>query len=241
MKNIVFTLITLVLVMVQTGCNQDDPAEEMDQNFTLSGDDAADVVGGALASASEGFSSQATESITAYEELSAQSDNPCGTTIDTTITKAVDLTNISANYSFSWSWMITCDKLVPQAFMASSEFDGSYETLRLSSNDQGDFEVTITGLVQGSEYLFNGSASRMGTQAIKVRNKSTFESTLALTFSDVAIDKSSKKVLSGTGTFLMDAKGSGGATQRIEGTFEFLGNEEVKIVINGEEYMISID
>lgn len=222
----------LALTLVMSACTE-EAVETL-----VSEEEAAEVVTNAVAADVEGMTAEieeATEMAEAYAYASY-----CGMAFDSTLTHADNSGIRTYDYSFTWDWTLNCNSLnVPENLSYTSTSTGSYEVPRMSSSDGGTHNFTIGGLNPGStEFIYNGTYSRSGTQESNIRDQNSFTSNLQVTASNVTIDKTTRTITGGTGTITLTGSGSGGTTFTYPGTLVFNGNQSATLTINGNIYQI---
>lgn len=199
-------------------------------------EDVADVVTQAVASTSGGVTAQTAD----VARIATRYIAACGASRDTSIAY-VSASNAAISYSLtaSWHWALTCG--------TSSYFDFTYngnsvyDAPRMSSNDKVTATLKVTGLAGTSAaYIANMQVVRNGSQTSKVRNKNVFTSLLTLTGTDVAINKQTLLVDSGSLAVTFTGSGTGGRSFAFSGTLVFKGNRTgVLTLAGGTSYTIT--
>ncbi len=252
MKNVFkihFFALALLASFVLVSCQdkEEDPAPEPIEETFISEEEAAEVVTASVISNSQGIASEVADAAALadeYAEFQSEDEiqersNACGQSFDTTVVRDIDKPNITANYTTNWAWTLNCEGLFPVSLDYSRDMEGIYETNRIFSDDGASSSWTLTNLITGPAYLFNGTYSRNGSQTSKIGNQNSFSSTVDITSTDIAFDKSEQEINSGTATFILTGQGTGGNTFSFEGSITFTGDQTATIIINGNEYPIS--
>jgi hypothetical protein len=219
-----FVLVTLLLA----SCKKDN-----DTAATVTEADAADVVTQAVVASSGGITVQTAD----VARISNIYVNACGASKDSSIAY-VSAPNAAITYSFtaSWHWAVTCGATPHLDFT----YNGNtvYDAPRMSSNDHLAVTAAVTGLAS-TAYVLNMQVTRNGTQVSKIRNKNSFTSLLTLTGTNVAVNKQTQLVESGTLAVTLTGSGSGGRSFSYAGTLVFNGNKKGTLTLNsGATYAI---
>lgn len=231
----VFLLAATMLV----SCEKDDD-EEVE---VITEADAADVVEGTLSASTYGIAETVEYACTLAEENEAYTLTPsinCGQVYPKNMVASASTANYSYNYSVQESYQLTCTTAgFPQAFLYSHEMNGSYEVPKMSSNDNAESAVIITGLEPtNANVTVNGTYERNGAQQSKVRNKRSFESMISYNLTNLSVNKSQQKIQSGTATLAISLTAAG-VTKTYNASLTFLGNNSATLVINGNSYSLS--
>lgn len=210
---------------------------------SLTNEEAADVIENMLVSNSGGLAAQTEDVIMALDdaENKNQEATACDVLYDTTVTRIGSYGSVSFDYTFNWNYILTCSNLnVPQSFDFNYTSDGVYDTQRMSSDDNGSVDFTVTGIQPSAQnYVFNGMYLRNGTQQSKVRNQNSFSSTIQLTLNDVTVDKSTYAIIGGSASVSISGEVDGGESFAFEGTIVF-GNGTGTITLEGETYSVDL-
>jgi hypothetical protein len=234
----IFIVLPFIVAAVLYGCKKEDvnPVTE---------DDAADAIAMALESGSSGYAQEVSDAA-AYSNTQGygkkeEATLQCGTPFDTTIVRN-HTGSITATYSHSFSYLLHCNALdVPQSISFTGTYSGNYDGTRMFSTNTGTRTFTLTGLeLSNAVYTFNGATSRTGTSISKVRSKNTFTSNIALTATDVLVDKSTKRIQGGTGTANITCTSSSGKAYAFSGIITFNTNNTATLIINGNTYTIDL-
>jgi len=147
----------------------------------------------------------------------------------------------SYDYEVEWSWALKCNEFgIPDSFTLDFGVQGDYETLRMNSTDQTEYDMVLTGLkLADPAYLYDGSFSREGSQASKVRNQSTFDSELTVDFQQISYSKTALEISGGTATATLKVTHNNGSQQTFTGDISFLGGNTATLVINGMTYNLA--
>ncbi len=224
----------LMSLLVFTACQKD---KETENALPIEEDEALEVVEMALVGDDGGMIAQVEE----VAVLSATHATDCGLSFDSTITRT-NLPNAvrTFNYVFNWNWNLVCNNFVPEEFSFNYNMTGVYDTPRMSSDDNAEYNFVLTNLLPSqSHYTYNGSYVRNGTQVSKVRQQRSFSSVTTFNTSNLMFNKDTKMVDSGTTTFSFVGTVEDGATYTFEGTITYTGNKTATIEVNGNTYEIS--
>jgi hypothetical protein len=221
-----FVIISLLLV----SCREDENVDP-----SISEDEAAEVVAQAVSGSSGGETGQIESAARIAEDVKT-----CGIQKDSSISKQ-NQSGAAITYliNLSWNYKLTC---APNSVFQSS-FTGNttYDAPRMSSNDQSTGTFTISDFGNSStSYTYNSSYTREGSQVSKIRNKRTFTSKTVVTSSNIKIDKTTLKILSGEAAVTIIGSASTGEGFSYSGTITFNGNQKAILKFqNGSSYNIS--
>lgn len=222
----------LALTLVLSACSE-EAVETL-----VSEEEAAEVVTNAVAADVEGMTAEVEEAAEMAEAYAYASY--CGMSFDSTLTHADNSGIRTYDYTFAWDWTLNCTSLnIPESLTYSSASTGSYEVPRMSSSDGGTHNFTIAGLnLSSTEFIYNGTYSRSGTQQSNINTQNSFTSNLQVTASNVTIEKSTQTITGGTATITLSGSGSGGTAFSFPGTLVFNGNQSATLTLNGNTYQI---
>lgn len=223
-------VIATAAVLLLSACKKDSSSSS-----AVTEDDAADAITESVVTSSGGLTTQTTDAARMTNTYSSA----CGASKDTSISY-VSAANASVSYAFnaSWHWALTCTPTSHFDFTYHGHL--TYDAPRMSSDDSVYATMVVTGLTGTSDYIVNLNLTRNGSQASKVRNKNTFTSVLTLTGTNVAVNKQTLLVDSGTLAVTFNGSGSGGRTFSFSGTLAFSGNKAAVLTMkSGAVYNIT--
>lgn len=223
-----------VLTLGLSSCTKNN---ESQTDSTVTVDDAADAVTQAVSPESAGMVAQTTTAA----RMVTTSTLSCGLEKDSSISgQNAPGSTITYSYALNWNSNLSCNGNMPQQFQFNFSGKSSYDAPRMSSNDSSNAQFTATGLEpSATQYIFNQTYSRNGSQVSKVRNKRSFTSTINITSSNITVNKSTGEIISGAATVTVSGAGSGGDSFNYTGTLTFLGNKQATLVLgNGNTYSI---
>ncbi|SDI41587.1 hypothetical protein ACRQ5D_08510 [Mucilaginibacter sp. P25] len=235
-RKILFSLaVTAGLAVIISSCKKDNASTT--ENTTVTEADAAELTTNAIVPSSGGFAVQVNSSVTVYKTVKLS----CGIAKDSSITKS-SATGVSPsyNYTLSWNYLLNCSGVVPNDltfnFTGSSKYDGP----RMSSEDSCSGGFVLTGLAPTAPaYVLNTTYTRDGSQVSKIGRNYSFSSKLIIKSSDITVDKTSLKILSGTATVTISGASSSGKSFNFNGTITFNGNNKATLLLNsGASYNI---
>jgi hypothetical protein len=218
------------------GCKNEDTLTEV--TTTLTADDAADAIASALGG------SQGTGGLTAQLEEAAsvagggtlgKVDGTAGVLFDTTVTRQRTGT-YSYSYSFQYSWSLAN----ANQFTISYGMHGMYDAPWMSSNDSASATFQVSNLLVGQSYLVSGIYNRHGTQTSKMRAKLGFQSTLICSTTDLLINKTTRRISSGTATITLYGQVSNGLAFSYSATVVFLGGQSATLTIGAKSYTVNL-
>ena len=148
---------------------------------------------------------------------------------------------ITYSYAYSSNRLLTCNVGVPSTFQFNFTGKNSYSAAYISSDDSAQGNFNVTGLNPGAtQYVFNASYIRNGSETSKVRNQYTFTSNINIQSTDLTIDKSTQQIVSGTATVSISGAASNGKSFSYSGTITFSGGKQALLVLgNGNTYTIT--
>ncbi len=232
-----FLLLVSLSAFVFTSCDEDGEDNNSD---ALTNEEAVALVEGAVSPESAGFT-QELESAAAIadEYLEKNTTVICDESFDTTLTWEINRPRITANYAYAYSWSVNCNENnIPTSVTFITNSQGTYETNRLLSDDQANGDWIVENLITGANYIVSGSYVREGSQNSKVRDQNAFTSIISVTIDEITVQKGTRDILSGSGSYLVTGQTTGGESFRIEGDLVYNGNGTITVTINGEEYII---
>lgn len=238
MKNFLGLATMALLLVFTTSCEKESTTGPEE---ALSEEEVVAVVEGALVMETEGITAEAIDAATTSDEYLEKNNGPCNASFDTTVVRSYSGARISSSYTSHWGWTVHCnDMLVPNLLDFSRTTVGIYETLRMSSDDNASSNWTIDNLITGDNYVIDGNYTREGSQVSKVRSQNSFESSLAVTVTDLNVHKELKRIESGSATYALSGESSTGTSFLYEGEIIFLGNGSATVTINGNTYEVDL-
>lgn len=232
----------LFMFLGLTACNK-DREDTLSPDAGISEEEAAAVVEGAVTARTQGLGAEIEDALYLADEYAEKSGagGPCGEPFDSTLTRSVDTANLTATYTVSWAWQVSCNALdIPVAIDYQRAASGDYETARMISSDNAGSNWAISNLIQGPNYVLDGTYTREGSQQSKVRNQYSFASSLLIEVDNLNIDKGTRRIQSGIAGFTLTITGPESNTQTFEGDIVFNGNGTAAIIINGNSYTVSL-
>lgn len=238
-----FAILLLVSVLSMASCSKDDG--NSNNETAVMEDDAVEVIESSLAKETNGMTKTVETTIETADAELLFTEEPtieCGQMYNDSYSETYSKGNYSYNYAVSRDYLLSCNEEGnPESFSYSLDFNGVYDTPRMSSNDSTTVEWSITNLeTTETSSTFNGSYLREGTQVSKVRNKNTFNSTLTIDLSDLIVNKSTYTILSGTAQVAFVGLSSNGNQYTFNGTLTFNGDETATLILNGNTYIINL-
>lgn len=225
------TTFALATGLLFTACKKDK-----DDDGSISDDEVAEAVTQSVSASSGGLVVQTESSA----RMAGTSSLTCGASSDTSIVGASSSgAAITYNYSLAFHRSLTCTP--SSLFLFTFTGSSAYSAPRMSSSDNSTAQFSVTGLESSAtSYVFNSSYVRNGTQQSKVRLQRSFSSIITITSSDIKVDKTTQKIISGTATVSFEGTGSGGYTSSRSATLTFLGSSKATLTLkNGSSYSIA--
>lgn len=230
-------LIALISLFSMTfvACREEGPI-----TVTLSEEDVADIVEYAVSAETGGMVEQIETSAEMVESYTASI--PCGQQKDSTLSfSSSSSSRFTYAYDVSWEWALVCNALsIPDSFELYFAANGSYETMRMKSDDESVYDFTLNGLkLSDPDLIYSGSLTRSGSQEAKVRNKNAFSSDLEIITEDLTVSKSGQEITSGTAVVTLEATLSNGTQQSFTGKLTFLGGQTATFEVNGKTFNLN--
>jgi hypothetical protein len=232
--------ILLVSTLTLTSCNKDD-----DTSTNIQESEVVDAVDNSLSNDTNGMAKSIDTAVEYADSNNLYTTTPslnCGQLYTDSHAESYSSTNYNYNYNANCSYQLNCNTNGgAQSFNYNANRSGNYDTPRMSSNDSAVAQWDVTNLdASNANVLFNGSYVRNGTQVSKVRNHNTFSSTLTYSLGNIAVNKTTHKIASGTATVSFTGVSSTGNHYTFNGTITFNGNDTATLVINGNTYTINL-
>jgi hypothetical protein len=236
-KIFIAALFVTSLACYVSSCKKD--AASTSTATTVTETDAVELTTDAVVPSSGGLSNQASSSVDIYNKSKAKLT--CGVAKDSTFSLvSAASASLAYDYAFNWNYVLTCDGLLPSQLTYNFTGTGSYAGPRMSSNDKSTGGFVMTGFgASTSQYLVSATYNRTGSTTSKILRQLTFTSDLTIKSSNIAVDKTTEEIVSGTATVTLTGTSSAGKTFSFAGTLTFLGNKKATLVLNsGVSYPI---
>lgn len=234
-----FLLTATGIILGMSSCSKDN-----DTSASVSEEEIAESISQSVATDGGGLVIQATATASAVNNAAARMggkfSDECGVQhSDVFSGSSAGGTAVTFSYSFSRNWLLTCNGTIPQQFEFNYKGKATYDAPRMSSDDSATAKILVTNL-DSNYYVYNHQYAREGSQVSKIRNKRSFKSLIAISSTDIRIDKSTLRIVSGTATATVSGEGSDGHSFSYSGTITFLGNQTATLVLgNGGTYTIA--
>ena len=238
MKTLSFVFVSALLsgVFIISGCKNETTSTT--SSAALSDDDAANLIAASLAGKSS------TNGLTAQMEDAASyaAGGPLGKRTsaewDTTIVRSDTIGAYSYNYLFRYSAEFSN---FGNRLDVTYSMHGTYDIPRFSSDDSANAGMTITHIIDpDSEYTFNVTYVRLGSETSKIGNRRSFTSTISIMLTNVKVGKASRRVNSGTASATVSGQISGGRSFSYFVTINFLGNQVATVSFKGKTYSVNL-
>ncbi len=218
-----------------TSCKNDTLNNPL-ASTTITEADAAELTTDAVIPSTGGLVTQMNSSLV----LIKASIPACGLKKDTSFVQS-SATGVKPSYTYglSWEYSLNCTGAIPNSLVFSFTGNSTYSGTRMSSSDKSTGGFTVTGFGTASQYLINANYARVGTATSQINNKYTFNNTITIVATNVAVDKTTKEIVSGSATVSIVATSTSGKTFNFSGTITFLGSKKATLVLNsGTTYNI---
>jgi hypothetical protein len=104
----------------------------------------------------------------------------------------------------------------------------------MTASDTSNAQFVLTGAT--SSYMLTANYTRAGTATSKI-GKYTFHSTLNMQSSNIAVDKTTHEIISGSATVALVTTSDSGKEFDFSGTITFLGDKKATLALtNGGTY-----
>jgi len=229
----------LVLGLATVSCKKSNSTSSSSSSTdTVTTADAANAVSDAVSPASAGMVAQTQTTV-----VIINTDNlDCGVAKDTSFSgQNAAGAAITYSYTYSSNSLLTCSVGAPSSFQFNYSGKNNYSAAYLASDDSAQGNFTVTGLNPGAtQYVFNASYIRNGSETSKVRNQYSFTSNINIQSSNLTIDKSTQQIVSGTATVSVSGAANNGKAFSYSGTITFSGGNQALLVLgDGNTYTIT--
>lgn len=231
----------LSMFAIAVACNDDDGPTN-----SITSEEAAVIISSSLAANTSGLSFVAGKSVDVTEDLLA--DNAGGRVAACGLSQNLDLSGkspdgatVTYSYDFSYKFKLNCSgESEPSDVSINLSYSGEFDAPKLAAEHSGVAELDVTGLEStAEEFLLGGLFKRTGSFENKEQANSA-NSTVELTLKDVTIDKGTHKIVSGTGTFLLNGSVPSKGNFNYTGNITFLGSDNAELTVNGEKFSANL-
>jgi hypothetical protein len=222
--------------------------EEAETPNAISSNEAAVMVGSSFASNSSGVSFVSRESANKSEDI--LEDHANGRVATCGVSQSIDLAGASPvggtitwSYDFSYNFRLNCNaEELPDNIAVDLTYNGNFTSPKLNFEHSGLSDLKLKGLEEAApNFLMNGLYKRSGSFEIKEGEKKSGSSSIDITVTNVAIDKTTHKIASGSSSFLLTGSVSGKGTFKYEGTVEFTGSDAAQLKIKSEVFLLNLN
>lgn len=197
----------------------------------LTDETAADVVFKSLEQSAGGLAREA-DLQTTYWQLSLAAI-PCGDSVTVTRNFQYNANGQSASADYIWDIKKICQG--SDIFLTwKTNFSGEYDFPRFKGTWQGSRNWTAWQFgSEFTEWKMEGTGSRTGTHESKVRRRENFDSSVETIFTNVLVNKNTRRLVGGTATSTVEISSSSGQTYIYNALTTISEDGIVTIVING--------
>ncbi len=158
---------------------------------------------------------------------------PCEDTVNVERTFSYDSGGRTANADYQWKIVKHCPgQEINLSWQAN--FTGSYDFPRIKGSGQGQRNWIATQLDSGhSVWLLNGKCTRTGSHESKVRRRQNFDSTTETEFTDLMVDKNTRRLVGGTATSVINILTTSGNSYVYNAVTTISQEGVATIIING--------
>ncbi|HPH46064.1 MAG TPA: hypothetical protein PLJ60_02635 [Chryseolinea sp.] len=241
MKKSIWLFLSAITVFVS--CKD----EAVDSPNAISSEEAAIMAGSSFASNSSGVSLVSKESANKSEDI--LEDNANGRVATCGVSQTIDLSAnspiggiITWSYDFNYKFRLNCKDEAPDNITVSLSYNGAFDGPKLMFEHSGLSEIALTALDASSEnFMLDGTYKRSGSFEIKEGEVKSGSSSITITLNDVAVDKSTHKIVSGSSTFLLTGSVSGKGTFKYDGTVEFNDGDTAILKIKSDIFLLNLN
>jgi len=229
--------IFLSMVVLVAGCQNDD-----EKANAITSEEAALLISTSLASNTSGVSFVSVKAADVTTGLLA--DNAGGRVEACGLSQNIDLSGSSPNgatvsysYDFSYKFKLNCNtESLPADVSVTLSYSGAFDGPKLSAEHTGLADLSVTGLEEtAAEFLLNGMYKRTGSFENKELGKSG-NSTIEVTLKDVIIDKQTRKIVSGTGSYALSGTVPDKGDFNYSGSITFDGADFAELDVKGAKF-----
>lgn len=240
-KTVLSLLMLSGLAIMVFSCKKDE------DDGVITSDEMAEAVSQSFSSSGGGLVVQTNTALSVVSaangerkagKLSDQCDIPYSKTL--TSANSDTATYYTWSYGITWSWALACTEGVPTQYEFKAAGRALYDFPRMSSDDSVSNKIVVTGLSDDSTfYKASQTYIRTGTQQSKIGKMHKFTSTVTVTSTNMYINKSTLRIVSGTATVNIKGESSSGKSFALSGTLTFSGNDAASLVLNDTKYTVS--
>jgi hypothetical protein len=229
------------LALLVSSCKKDS------DDGTITSDEMAEAVVQTFSSQGGGLVIQTNTALSVVSTINAADSKAkfadyCGYTDSKTLTSAnTDTAKYYIwSYGMTWNYGLTCIEKVPSQFDFQAVGRALYDFPRMSSDDSVSNKITVTGLSADTTfYTATQTYIRTGTQQSKFGKMHKFTSTVTITSTNMKINKTTLRIVSGTAKVNIKGESSSGKSFSLSGTLTFSGNDAASLVMNDTKYTVS--
>lgn len=231
----------LSMFAVAVACQDDEePAN------SITSEEAAVIVSSSLAANSSGVSFVSGKTADVTEDLLA--DNAGGRVAACGLSQNLDLSGSSPDgatttysYDFSYKFKLNCNsESMPSAVSVNLSYSGAFDAPKLSAEHSGIAELGVSGLEETvADFLLNGLYKRSGSFEDKAAVKSG-SSSVEITLKDVAINKQTHQIISGSGTYVISGTVPDKGAFNYTGDITFLGADTAELNVKGDKFTTNL-
>jgi len=213
--------------------------DEEDEEIEISAEDAARIVGSGLSDNSDALEEQADRSAQLNGAPNVAFDTLCGNPLDYMIDFRISRNSRTFDYTANGirDGICTNDSLI--AFQYTSSFTTRFFGPNYSSNGTGERNGRLDELRSDSTfYLWNGTTKKNTNGTLESRNETIQINSVLNYNSQLKIDKTSRRILSGTTDFTLSGSGDNVRAFSYSGSITYLGSRQAEVQLNGRSYTV---
>lgn len=240
-KTVLSLLMLSGLAMMVFSCKKDE------DDGVITSDEMAEAISQSFSSAGGGLVVQTNAALSVVsaangERKAGKLSDECGISRSKTLTSANSdtATYYTWSYGITWSWELACAEETPVQYEFKASGRALYDFPRMSSDDSVNNKIVVTGLTDDSTfYKASQTYIRTGTQQSKFGAMHKFTSTVTVTSTDMYINKTTLRIVSGTATVNIKGESSSGKSFSLSGKLTFSGNDAASLTLNDTKYTVS--
>lgn len=243
-KLLLFTAATLLLL---SSCKKEDDTNSATPL------EAAEIIGNTFSNESGGATAFIESSVqtTANDNAYLRTLSTTIPIVDTTFSNSLASQDQTRTFTYSWDFSINL-KLNPTTYgldtlISQHTYTGTYTGPYATSTHSGNGKCYYTNLGTGTypnitvntNWTMNGTYHREGTFT-KIASGKVFTHQTNITFTNVVVNKNTKKIVSGTATITFSGSITNQGDFSYTGTLTFNGNGTGTLTVGGKTYTVTL-
>ncbi|NJM26509.1 MAG: hypothetical protein HC859_14560 [Bacteroidia bacterium] len=242
MKIINRILLSTILTGAVVACDDDS---EKPQAITT--EEAAEIMATSVASNSSGVASVFDQSAEVTSDAVGSSSGgriqECGFSQNLSLSGASPIGSVvQFSYDFSYKFLLACNgDDVPTSMKVNLSYSGMFDGPQLTTEHTGTSELTVEGLeAEADNFSMNGYYKRSGSFEWKDDEPKSGSGSVDVTVDDVAVEKATHKLASGTVTVNIEGTVAGKGSYSYTGTVTFDGTATATLNVKGTKFAVNL-